>query len=457
MKAMTGFVNQQQLPFRPFVMTAEQITMIEHLERIFQAQEKKLNGKADSPLHAFQRQSFHQLKQVGFPGRQHEDWKYTPVHRLIASDYQLALEKGQSILEPIPGLSSYTIPVINGHVMMESISPALTSAGVKVTSIADAMENEEWAKEFESWISESDISSSRAFELLNIAFAPAGILLHIPPHVVLDKPIEFRITHDDPEVSLSNPLFFIHGGAGSQFSLIERYEGRQDIHHTPVSGWINALGFIRLDRNASCTHLKWQDLPATQHLVYKLIIRQQRDSRLTTFAFDRGGQVVRNNVEAELDESNTYTSLQAAFLATGLQSIDHQTRINHKVPHGESHELYRGIIDDQASAAFNGKVFVHPDAQKTNAFQQNDALVLSPHAVMNSKPQLEIFADDVKCSHGATIGQMDEKALFYLQSRGIRKEEARHLLKAAFFATVIDTVTPEPLRQFVETKMVSRI
>jgi Fe-S cluster assembly protein SufD len=158
---------------------------------------------------------------------------------------------------------------------------------------------------------------------------------------------------------------------------------------------------------------------------------------------------VRNNVEVDMLESNTYTSLQAGFMVNGKQSMDHQTRIHHLVHHCESHEHYKGIIDDQASGAFNGKVYVHQDAQKTNAYQQNDTLVLSPNAVMNSKPQLEIFADDVKCSHGATIGQLDAKALFYLKSRGIPAEQATTILKSAFLATILNQVPVESIRQYI--------
>jgi Fe-S cluster assembly protein SufD len=216
---------------------------------------------------------------------------------------------------------------------------------------------------------------------------------------------------------------------------------------------INSICFIHLDQNAIARHIKWQELPLYQNLVYKLFVTQQRDSRFETFAFDQGGQLVRNNVEIELEEPNTYTSLQAGYLATGHQSMDHQTRINHKVPHCESHELYKGIIDDQATGAFNGKVLVHKDAQKTNAFQQNDTLVLSKNALMNSKPQLEIFADDVKCSHGATIGQLDEKAMFYLKSRGLREESAKHMLKKAFISEVLDKVHNEAMRNYISSQM----
>ncbi len=188
-------------------------------------------------------------------------------------------------------------------------------------------------------------------------------------------------------------------------------------------------------------------------MVYRLLTHQKRDSRLTTLGFDWGGKVIRNNVEVELEESNTYTSLQGAYMAKGKQSMDHQTRIHHRVPHGESHEWYKGILDDQASAAFNGKVMVAPDAQKTNAFQQNDTLVVSGQAVMNSKPQLEIFADDVKCSHGATIGQLDQRSLFYLKSRGLEEAKAIHMLKAAFLTVILEQIPVTPLRSYIASKM----
>ena len=216
---------------------------------------------------------------------------------------------------------------------------------------------------------------------------------------------------------------------------------------------INASAYISIGQNASVNHYRWQNLPETIRLVNILSAQQERDSRFSSYAFDIGGQTVRNNIHVELEDSNTYSSLQAAYMAKNKQSMDHQTRINHKVPHCESHELYKGIIDGQASGAFNGKVLVHPDAQKTNAFQQNDSLVLSQHARMNSKPQLEIFADDVKCSHGATIGQLDQKSLFYLMSRGLKKEDAKHMLTSAFLAEVLDTLTIEPLREYIRMKM----
>jgi Fe-S cluster assembly protein SufD len=265
--------------------------------------------------------------------------------------------------------------------------------------------------------------------------------------------LEFRITHHDDAVSFSHPLLFIRCGQESEVTILERYESSTPTSPTRPEGFINSLLLFNIKAGARVNHVKWQNLPPQQNLVYKLTATQERDSYFKTFAFDVGGQVVRNNVEVDMLESNTYTSLQAGYMATGKQSMDHQTRIHHLVHHCESHEHYKGVIDDQASGAFNGKVYVHPDAQKTNAYQQNDTLVLSPHAIMNSKPQLEIFADDVKCSHGATIGQLDEKALFYLKSRGIATEQATHILKAAFLATILNEVPDEAIRQYITTNM----
>jgi len=295
--------------------------------------------------------------------------------------------------------------------------------------------------------------SNRAFDFLNFSFTSNGLFLDIPQGVKLDKPIEIRIVHHDDSVSFSHPLVFIRCGRESETTIIERYEHHHNTSDAPPEGFINSLLFFKISAAARVTHLKWQNLPLQQNLVYKLSATQERDSYFKTFAFDIGGQVVRNNVEVDMLESNTYTSLQAGYMATGKQSMDHQTRIHHLVHHCESHEHYKGIIDDQASGAFNGKVYVHPDAQKTNAYQQNDTLVLSPNAVMNSKPQLEIYADDVKCSHGATIGQLDQKALFYLKSRGMKTAEATDMLKAAFLATIVNEVPIEAMRQYITNSM----
>lgn len=426
---------------------------MDHLEEVFSNLESRLNGKAGGPLHTLNKNSLSTLMGLHFPDRKHEDWKYTSVQKLIAPKYTLARPTDKYEVADIPDLETYIIPMLNGRVVFEGIDPRLSAAGVTIRTLHEAMDDTLWRNIFDRAVKPEAPDANQAFEILNFAFQSGGIFLDIPKDLKLDKPIEIQFVHDDPSISFSHPLYFIHAGAGSECTLIERFEENITPPPTGEIGLINSLGYIHLDKNAFVRHFKWQNLPGVQSLVYRLTIHQQRDSRFESLAIDFGGDIIRNNVEVELNESNTYTSLQAGFSASNRQSMDHQTRINHKMPHCESHELYKGIIDDQASAAFNGKVYVHPDAQKTNAYQQNDTLVLSSNALMNSKPQLEIYADDVKCSHGATIGQLDDKALFYLRARGLDTATAKHILKAAFLAAVLDNAQVPALREHIRKTM----
>ena len=426
---------------------------MDHLTNVFQEYEATLNGLSGNAVHEFRKRSFDSLKQVQFPDRKHEDWKYTAVQKLISPKYKVASSPPPVHATTIAGVETYVISIINGKVDLKDLDPEIANKGLRIISLQDAIDDPSWKEAFSKRTGASAISSGSAFDLLNFSFSSSGLFIDIPRNTVLDKAIEFRIIHEDPEISFSHPLFFMRCGQGSRVKMIERYLGNESGFSSTNESLINSLGYIQIDKNASLSHVKWQNIPLSQHLVYKLFVIQFRDSRFETFAFDYGGSLVRNNVEVELEENNTYTSLHGAYIATGKQNMDHQTRINHKVAYCESHELYKGIIDGQASAAFNGKVFVHKDAQKTNAYQQNDTLVLSPFAVMNSKPQLEIYADDVKCSHGATIGQLDQQAMFYLRSRGIDASTAKHILKEAFLAEVIEKLPDENLRDYITSQM----
>ena len=433
---------------------SEKENILDHLKSVFHDLETHLNGQSGSPLHEFQRRSFDALKRIEFPDRKHEDWKYTAVQRLISPRYKLPSHYPDVHVRPVPEMDSYIISIINGKTELIDLHPGLMESGVSVVPIREVFENPSWKEVFGKWVYPSELTPNKAFEFLNFSFIAEGFFLDIPKNLVLDKPIEIRIVHDEPETSFSHPLYFIRCGTGSKIEVIERFETNQSGFDHVHDTLINSMGYIHVEKNASVSFIKWQDLPLTQNLVYKLFVTQFRDSRFELFAFDRGGQLVRNNIDVELEENNTYTSLQAGFYASGKQSMDHQTRINHKVAYCESHELFKGIVDGQASAAFNGKVYVHKDAQKTNAYQQNDMLVLSPFALMNSKPQLEIFADDVKCSHGATIGQLDERAMFYLRTRGIRPEAAKHILTEAFLAEIYEKIPNQDVRDFITTQMI---
>ena len=432
---------------------SEQEKIIDHFTQMFKDFESQLNGQTLSPLHAFRKKSIEALQKVQFPDRRHEDWKYTGVQQLIAPAYKLAEAAVGPEVPSIPDLDSYVITFENGRLVEDKTDRTIEKSGVRILPLHQALQEPTWVSRLESSLDVAHPTSGQAFHLLNVAFHTQGFVLDIPKNTIVDKPIELRFIHTDAEVSFSNPLYLIYAAEGSDCTLIERYDHNPKTSATSSPCLINTFGHIFLEKNAGVRHIKWQDLPAHQSLVYALHVSQSADSRFNSFAIDFGGRVVRNNIDVELNESNTYTSLQAAFMARGNQSMDHQTKINHSVPHCESHELYRGILDEKAVAAFNGKVFVHQDAQKTNAYQQNDTMVLSTYALMNSKPQLEIFADDVRCSHGATIGQLDRKSLFYLMARGLDETTATHMLKAAFLAQVLDAIPVAALGDYIRTRM----
>lgn len=427
--------------------------IMEHLELLFREQELSLNGMTGSALHQLHTHSFDTLKQVHFPDRKHEDWKYTPVSKLITPEYKLAADQPEVSVFPIENLDTYIISVLNGKIVQQDLPADLITSGVTLQSIHSALQNDALQVKLLEWIRPEQPTANDAFDLLNASFQSGGFVLDIPKNTILVKPVELRFIHDAPDVTFSHPAFFIQIGAGSKVTMIERFEKNNRPSASKDTAFINLSGHIALQQNSQLTHIRWQDLPASQSMVYKLLVTQQRDSRYDAFGFDFGGDLIRNTINIDLNESNAFTSIQAGYIAKTKQSMDHQTSIRHKVAYCESHERFKGIIDDQASGAFNGKVFVYPDAQKTNAYQQNDTLVLSRHAVMNSKPQLEIFADDVKCSHGATIGQLDHKAMFYLKARGIDTATARHMLKAAFLSQVLDQVPVEPLRDYIRSRM----
>jgi Fe-S cluster assembly protein SufD len=222
----------------------------------------------------------------------------------------------------------------------------------------------------------------------------------------------------------------------------------------PVSdadnSFINSGVAIYLGENAQLSHYRYQYDTASNYYVNNTRIFQDANSTYSSYVLDTGGKSVRNNLYTYLKGSNTNTNYYGGYLVSGKQHIDNQTFIDHAMPHCESNELYKGILDDRSSGVFNGKVMVRPDAQKTNAFQQNSNLVLSPDAKMNTKPQLEIYADDVKCSHGATVGQLDEQSMYYLRSRGLNKGEAKRLLQFAFIAEVVESFENDQMRDFAE-------
>lgn len=423
----------------------KQSATVMHFQQLFQEKEQQLNGHANEPLPSLQRLAMERLVKTPFPTRRDEDWKYTATTRILAPAY--APGKGVELASEhvtaanIVCLDAYILVFVNGefsakHSQMYGLPPEMTLWPIK-----DALKDDRFRPTIEAQLYKEEDTTQNAFEYLNMAFGNAGHFIHVPKNVVVEKPIHFLyITETEDQAVFTHPQIVISLERNAELTIIEHYTG--DVKKDQAY-FTNVANRFHLAENANLKHYRIQDESVQAFHVNNTRVRQQRTSTYSGYLVDLGARIVRNNLGAVLKDQATQTNFYGMYFGRGEQHIDNQTFIDHAFPHCESNELYKGIVNDKASAVFNGKVLVRKDAQKTNAYQQNSSLVLSPKAVVDSKPQLEIFADDVKCSHGATIGQLDESSVFYLRSRGLSDAQARSLLQHAFLKEVLEFMPEE--------------
>ncbi|HYS69153.1 MAG TPA: Fe-S cluster assembly protein SufD, partial [Gemmatimonadaceae bacterium] len=320
-------------------------------------------------------------------------------------------------------------------------------ASLRVGSLASAIESGNPA--VERHLGEIAKFDQHTFTALNTAFMADGALIELANDAVVDQPIHLVFVSGGEGVS--HPRNLIIAGRHSRASVIESYVSLRDSEY-----FTNAVTEIALGEGAHVDHYKLQRESESAFHVGTVQIREERDSQLHSFSFAVGGSLARTNIYTSLDGDAATCTLNGLYLTDGSQHIDNQTSIEHIAPNCPSHEVYKGVLDGRSHGVFNGKVYVHPEAQKTDGKQSNNNLLLSPTARVDTKPQLEIFADDVKCTHGATVGRLDELAMFYLNSRGIGRETARTLLTYAFAADVLETIELEPLKKELEKMVLAR-
>ena len=427
---------------------------------LFQQYENGLNGQKNYTGHTIQKTAIKRLSNdINFPSRRNEDWKYTSVAGLLQPPYQQPkpVEIAAADIKPFlfEGLDVYLLVFVNGKYNKALSSKDALLKNITVQEIAAGLQEDGLTKATTSgylnkWASETNNS----FMVLNTAFAQNGIYIHVPDGLLVDRPLHLlNIAHADEAPTLISPQKIIVAGANSKVTVIETYQQFTDSQQTYFT---NTVTQLVLKQNAIVDHYKIQDEGEHAFFINNTEVEQMRDSNYNSYVIDLGGKLVRNNLSSILKDSGTNTNLYGIYVGTNKQHIDNQTFIDHAYPNCNSNELYKGIITDNAKGVFNGKIMVRKDAQKTNAFQKNHSLVLSKNASMNSKPQLEIFADDVKCSHGATIGQLNEDALYYMRSRGLSKSEAVSVLKQAFLTEITDLITIDIVRKKVEQMLIDK-
>lgn len=410
----------------------------------FAAFERGLNGGAASPVHALRKDALARFSATGFPTTKHEEWRFTnltPLTQLAFALPDVTVKASDALIHPhvLPGTTCRLV-FVNGR-----FDPVLSNAvqlpdGIRVESLASALERD--ARSLVPLLGSLAAAQENPFAALQAAFLTDGAFIDVPAGVVLDVPVELLFIAVPGETPVAiQPRNLIRVGDRARLSVVETYAGSGD-----ASYLTNVVSEIFLGEGAVLEHDKLQVESGAAFHIGSTWFRQGRGSTMTSNSIALGGRLVRNTVTATFAAPGSTCTLNGLSLATGEQLIDNHTAIDHAHPECASHELYKAVLDGTSRGVFNGKIFVRQDAQKTDARQTNKTLLLSDGATIDTKPQLEIFADDVKCTHGATVGQLDEAQVFYLRARGIDEEAARDMLTFAFAADVVERVHVDALR-----------
>ena len=387
---------------------------------------------------------------LGFPSTRGDDWRYTSTSSIAELDFRALREPGGDVeaadLTPFHfGAGGWTTLVfVNGRYDDALSSAGVESPGVTVLPYARAIdEMEDLVRDNLGTITSYE---QNAFTALNTALHLDGAVIHVGRDMAAAAPIHLLFVSDaNLAKGSAQPRVLIVAERNSKATVVESYVSLGEATY-----FTNAVTEISLGDGATVAHYKIQRESPRSYHVGTVDVRQGRDSHLVQFSFATGAALSRTNIYTTLAGEGCGATLNGLYLGTGTQHVDHQTRIEHQAENCYSREVYKGILDDTAHGVWNGKVYVHPEAQKTDGKQENHTLLLSDRAVIDTKPQLEIFADDVKCTHGATIGRIDKTALFYMKSRGVGAARARQLLTYAFAADVLEKIELEPLRDALE-------
>jgi Fe-S cluster assembly protein SufD len=414
----------------------------------FQVMETQLNGKSKTAFHQLRKEALERFDILGFPTIRHEEWKYSNVKNIISQSYNFNTQSNVTSVDlevfTIPKLGGNVLYVVNG-IYQEKLSHIISDEAVlKVCNLADAeaLLPEVFATHFGKYANYRD----NAFTALNTAFAQNGIVIYVPNNKVVEEVVTIcYVTDARHENIATQPRNLVVLGENAQLKVVQTFVTLGD-----SAAFSNVVLEAFVSENAHFECYQLQNESDNAYQINTTQIEQKSNSVSYNFTISLNGGFVRNNLNARLDGEYCEANMFGVYLPNGSQHIDNHTVVDHAKPNSNSNELYKGILSDRSTGVFNGKIFVREDAQKTNAFQSCKNVLLSDNATMNTKPQLEIWADDVKCSHGTTTGQLNNDALFYLQARGIPKDAARTLLMLAFAEDVINKIKIEPLKVYLE-------
>lgn len=428
----------------------------EKLIASFMAFENRGNVDLDSKVHGIRTKAIDSFEKNGFPTRRDEEWKYTSLNSLLKNDYSV-FPKHESTVELkqvkkyfLHEIESYKIVFIDG--IYSSFLSDTSHDVADVCILSSALKQPKYKMIIDHYFG-TVASEKDSLTSLNTAFSKEGAFINIPKNTVLPKPIQILhfSTGNESEIMIQPRNLVVVG----ENSHVQIYERHQSLSKNIVL--TNAVTEVFAHKRAIADIYKIQNDRDEASLIDNTYVHQKDSSIVSVNTFSFGGKLIRNNLEFHQEGEHITSNLNGISVIGGKQHVDNHTLVHHKFPNCESHELYKGIYQDKSTGVFNGKVIVDKEAQKTNAFQQNDNVLIGDKASINTKPQLEIFADDVKCSHGCTIGQLDESALFYLQSRGIPKKEAKGLLLFAFCNDVVEKIKIPGLKSRINVLLAEKL
>jgi Fe-S cluster assembly protein SufD len=392
----------------------------------------------------------------GFPSKKDELWKYTSLEALIREDYSLFPKSEINIeLKDVKKYFLYDTDTYKVIFIDGVYSPFLSNTthdGLDVCLMSAALSKPKYRSLINTYFNKI-APSDESLTALNTSYAKEGAFVYIPKKTVAEKPIEIiHFSSGDQDSLWLQPRNLIVIDKNSQVQIIERHQSLKE--HAVVT---NSVTEIYVHEEAFVDYYKLQNDLTTASLIDNTFIQQEKNSHASVHTFSLGGKLIRNNLRYFHKGKYILSTLKGLTILQGKQHVDHSTMVHHSQPNCESHQDYKGIFSERSEGVFNGQILVDKIAQKTNAFQQNNNVLLDEKATVNSKPQLEIFADDVKCSHGCTIGQMDEEALFYLRTRGIPKKEARALMTYAFANNVLESVQLPSLKKRINGQIAKKL
>ncbi len=398
------------------------------------------------------REAIDRFSEAGVPTTRHEEWRFTNVSAIARTPFRLAGPAKVTLAELQPHLvpDAHRLVFVNGRFARELSDLGAPQSGLSLGSIADAIQSRSDA--IREHLGQYAPQEGQAFTALNTAFLEDGALVQIPRGLIVARPIHLVfVSTGGSEPLASHPRVLVLAGEATQACIVETYIGSGPGYFT------NAVTEIIAGENAVVQHYRVQREHETAFHIATQYFRQARSSNVTSLSISLGAALARTNVHTVLDGEGCESTLNGLYMAGGRQHVDNHLRVEHAKPHCHSWEYYKGILDGEARGVFTGRIVVHKDAQKTDAKQTNMNLLLSQNAQIDTKPQLEIFADDVKCTHGATIGQIDSEALFYLRARGVSEQTARSMLIFAFANETLEQIRVDSLRDQITGVLFDRL